>query len=165
MARKMPVQKPGQSEQTVCTPIEFLDAVKAKLGIRQFVLDCAASKENTVARAYFTEQRSALTQPEGRWVMDGWDWCNPPYSDIAPWVTRAAFEKYEGALIAMLVPASVGANWWKEYVHHEAQVHFLNGRITFVGHSKPYPKDCALLLYGNDLTPGYHVWTWKKETD
>lgn len=61
----------------------------------------------------------------------------------------------------MLVPASVGANWWFTGVHHEADVHFLNGRIKFVGAKDPYPKDCALLLYHPAATGGYSCWNWK----
>ena len=47
----------------------------------------------------------------------------------------------------MLVPAGVGSNWWKAWVHHKAYVFLLNGRITFVGQPTCYPKDCCLLYY------------------
>jgi len=47
MTRTMPAQRPGRSEQTVCTPREFLDAVEKRFGpIR---IDLAATAENKVA--------------------------------------------------------------------------------------------------------------------
>jgi hypothetical protein len=43
---------------------------------------------------------------------------------------------------------------------HRKVVPLLNGRITFVGETMPYPKDCCLLVYGPDVAPGYDVWSW-----
>lgn len=156
----MPKQKPGRSEQVVETPDIFLSAVKARLGIKEFIWDLAASKENTKATNYFTEEDNSLIQnwPKG----EGWSWCNPPYGDIEPWVWWACHEAESGSKVAMLVPASVGSNWWSEYVHTECYVTLLNGRITFVGHKGPYPKDLALLLYAPYLDGGSCVWRWKE---
>lgn len=99
---------------------------------------------------------------------EGWAWLNPPYANIRPWVARAYGQsrgfttmRRKGANIAMLVPAGVGANWWRDYVDKKAMVWFLNGRLTFVGCETCYPKDCALLLYGPDVAPGYDVWHWQ----
>lgn len=160
MSRKVPEQKPGRSEQDVRTPSNFLEAVKAKLYISDFVADLAASPENTVAELFYTEADDALIQ---RWSFGGerWAWCNPPYADITPWVAKAHWEaKHAGAYVAMLVPASVGSNWWRDSVHNKAYTLFLNGRLTFVGHTSPYPKDLALLLYTPFLTGGYDIWDW-----
>jgi hypothetical protein len=64
--------------------------------------------------------------------------------------------------IVVLVPASVGSNWWKEHVHREAWVLFLNRRITFEGHTAGYPKDLALIVYGPDKAGcGYDIWDWR----
>lgn len=155
-----PTQKPGRSRQDYGTPPEFLAAVKARLGIAEFAIDLAASVSNTVAPEYYDEASDSLTRS---WVFPGVCWLNPPFSRLEPW-TRKAFEQSRvGARIAMLVPAGVGANWWKQRVHGKAFVLLLNGRLTFVGEKAPYPKDCALLLYGPDIAPGYDVWTWPKQ--
>ena len=181
--KKMPKQKPGQSEQVVCTPDNFLAAVKQRLGIQQFTWDLAATRKNSVCGPEwcYTEQDNALVQP---WNLlrnvitrepDGdhgdilrttterqWNWCNPPFSNLRAWVFKAWRESEDfGACTAMLVPASVGANWWKDYVEGKAYVTFLNGRLTFKGHDKPYPKDMALLLYAPYLQGGSCVWRWK----
>ncbi len=154
-----PKQKPGRSKQDYCTPPEFIQAVKKRLGIGEFAVDLAASRENSVASVYFTEEMNSLTQS---WIMQGrWVWCNPPFSNIKPWVDKADEEALKGAQIAMLLPASVGANWWLDYVDGKAHALFLNGRLTFVGEIAPYPKDCALLLYTPYIRGGYEVWNWR----
>lgn len=158
---KVPAQRPGKSEQVVCTPTIFLDALKMKLAIPFFNYDLAASPSNTVATNYYTEEDDALVQD---WAGDsiGWCFCNPPYEDIEPWVAKACLEVDKGACIAMLLPASVGSNWWKAYVHNKCYVLLLNGRITFEGHKSPYPKDLVTLLYTPFGARGYDVWSWKQ---
>ena len=168
----MPRQKPGKSKQDYQTPVEFLDTVKKRLQINEFVWDLAASRENTVAPSYYDEEMDSLIQS---WVFDGWNWLNPPYADIESWVTKAAIEAQKGAHIAMLVPASVGADWWLEWVEPYAYVSFLNGRLCFIPDwetqvdddgervfkAKPlYPKDCALLLYTPWRMTGHEIWNW-----
>jgi len=61
------------------------------------------------------------------------------------------------------VPAAVGSNWYRDYVHKKCLVLALNGRLAFIT-GKPkllYPKDCILCLYGPDFAPGFDVWSWK----
>lgn len=155
-----PIQKPGRSKQDYCTPPEFLKAVKARLHIIDFVYDLAASKENTVAPLWYDEAANSLIQ---NWVWDGWCWCNPPFAHIEPWVEKAANEAMRGAQIAMLVPASVGSNWWWTWVEPNAYQTYLNGRLAFMP-DKPkwlYPKDCALLLYHPWGFVGHELWHWR----
>lgn len=156
----MPEQKPGRSEQVVCTPKDFLTALKGRLAIEEFAVDLAASQDNAVADAYYDENDDALIQ-EWASPTGGWGFCNPPYADIEPWVAKAWLEARKGASIAMLLPASVGSNWWKAYVDQRAYVLLLNGRLTFVGHTAPYPKDLVVALYTPYAGHGYQVWTWK----
>lgn len=159
MIKKMPKQKPGLSKQDYCTPPEFLVALKNRLLIEEFSLDVAATKENSVAPSCITEEENALIQ---YWSPNGWNFCNPPYANIRPWVERAFGEMVQrGVQTAMLVPASVGANWWYDYVDGIAHVICLNGRLTFVGETAPYPKDCAVLLYTPIVKGGYEVWKWR----
>ncbi|MCA1841478.1 MAG: phage N-6-adenine-methyltransferase [Actinobacteria bacterium] len=153
-----PKQKPGRSVQSVQTPPDFMDAMKRHLGIRQFAIDLAASHDNSQAGLCFTEEDNSLIQ---EWPKVGWCWLNPPYADIRPWVEKASYAAMEGTKIAMLVPASVGSNWWDTFVHDIAYVSCLSPRLTFVGHKNPYPKDLALLLYAPFLRGGYTTWRWK----
>lgn len=156
----MPLQRPATSEQVVATPPLFLEALKVRLGIEDFAWDLAALADNTVApRGFYSPEENSLDQP---WHLHaGWLWLNPPFSDITPWVQKAWDESRQGATIAVLVPASTGANWWSHHVLGKAYVTFLNGRLTFVGHTAPYPKDLALLLYAPFLEGGACWWRWK----
>ena len=155
---RSPEQKPGRSRQDYCTQTPFLDAVRRRLNIVDFDIDLAASKENAVCACYYTEQQDALVQP---WKCgNGWSWLNPPFAHIEPWVRRAWRQVIEAdAQTAVLIPAGVGANWWARWVHYKASVLLLNGRLSFDGIA-PYPKDCALLLYGPGIQPEYEVWRW-----
>lgn len=161
-----PKQKPGRSKQDYWTPPEFLDAVRKTLGVHEFDVDLAADDGNAIALEYFTAQNSAFDAQTWRFAS-GWNWLNPPYSAIGPWVERAYLEARDNrAKTAVLIPASVGANWWRDWVHNKALVLFLNGRLTFVGCTAPYPKDCALLLYDPFLVREgmtyYDVWSWAR---
>jgi phage N-6-adenine-methyltransferase len=139
--------------------------LKLKLGIGGFQYDLAASAENTVADQFYTEQDDALIQDWAGNMLDGaWAFCNPPYADIEPWVMKACYEtEGAGVNVAMLLPASTGSNWWRTYVHNRCYVLLLNGRLTFVGHKTPYPKDLVVLLYTPMRLTGYDVWNWKND--
>ena len=177
MARKMPAQKPGKSEQSVGTPPEFLRSVLSFLDIEDFTIDLAAEKHNAVTSFYIGKKRDTFMVDWHKYR--GWCWLNPEYSRIAPYARKCAEEMELGAQIAVLIPASPGSNWWRDYVHGVADVRFLNGRVTFLDKDgqpiktrnkktgvwsvTPYPKDLALLLYSTQRKPGYHIWNWRNE--
>lgn len=178
MGRTMPAQRPGKSEQTVLTPPVFLRSVCSFLGITDFYRDLAADKDNRVVRRFYSKENDGLLQ-DWRTPEEEWNWLNPPFAKITPWVRRAN-ERFKGRgpqahlhNTAILIPASTGSNWWRDYVHRQAMVLFLNGRITFhdkdgnpvcspkTGKPTPFPKDLALLLYSSAWAPGYEVWDWR----
>lgn len=166
-----PKQRPGRSTQNYATPDLFIQAVKARFDITHFVMDLAAGRRNTKALKFFTEEDDALRQT---WPCGGWNWLNPPYAHLGDWVEKAYTEALRGVQTLMLVPASVGANWWRDWVHEKASVLFLNGRLAFMP-DKPkwlYPKDCVLLVYESPRTidndnlyapKWYDVWDWKPD--
>jgi phage N-6-adenine-methyltransferase len=159
-----PRQRPGRSKQDYRTPPEFLAAVRARLGIEAFAFDFATDGGNAVAQNYFLDSSLDEDWPSQLPRENVWGWLNPPYANLAPWVKKAYESAKAGAHIAALVPAGVGANWWRDWVHEKADVLLLNGRLTFVGCTAPYPKDCALLLYHPTAvsTGGcYDVWSWR----
>lgn len=162
MAR-MPKQRPGRSKQNYATPWEFVHRVETRLGIARFQHDFAADVTNSKGITHFDIKANALSLPslEWRWSVGptGWGWLNPPYANIEPWA-QMCYETYlkHGTRIALLVPASVGSNWFRDYVFGAAKVLALNGRISFDGIA-PYPKDCMLCLYGEKA--GFDVWNWR----
>lgn len=154
----MPAQKPGRSEQAVGTPPKFLAAVRQRLRIHDFAVDLAADHTNFVVEPYYTKEVDSLTQP---WHLHrGWCWLNPEFADIAPWAAKCWAESRLGAHIALLVPAATGAAWWVDSVLGKGYVTYLQGRITFVGHTIGYPKDLALVLYAPYLAGGGCSWRW-----
>mgnify|MGYP001597122291 CR=1 FL=1 len=159
---RMPKQKPGRSVQWYRTPPELLTALQRRLSIVGFSIDLAADASNSVCPQFYSEADDALTQS---WYRGpGWAFCNPPYAHIEPWVKKAHEEmELHGAHVAMLVPASTGSNWWADYVDEVAHVLLLNGRVTFVGETSPFPKDSAVLLYLPCVRGGYEVWPWRED--
>lgn len=163
----MPRQKLGRSKQDYGTPETFVAVVCELLEIDRFTIDLAATAENQIkrSRGYYDEQIDSLQQ---RWRTrpEEWNWLNPPFANIDLWVRKAWQEwKHHAARTAVLIPASVGSNWWAEWVNRRAYVLFLSPRLTFVGATDSYPKDCALVLYGwtdygHDHSH-YDCWRWK----
>jgi phage N-6-adenine-methyltransferase len=153
-----PKHKRGRSIQDYRTPQDFLTSAKAFLGVVDFDIDLAADDENAVTGLYYTREDDALTRPWNR--GNGWNWLNPPFANIRPWVERA-YAHSKAAQTCMLLPAGVGSNWFSAFAHQKAFVVFLNGRITFEGCPDPYPKDLMLLLYSPYQQPEYEVWRWK----
>ena len=155
----MPIQKPHRSKQDYSTPDDLLIAIQERFG--EIKYDLAASEDNHVSEhLYFTEETDSLAQ---NWhKLDGLMWCNPPFANIEPWVKKAADSVRMNPRIhlLMLLPASVGSNWYKDYGFGFAQTLFLNPRLTFKGMTTPYPKDIFALYYHAGLT-GQSVWKWK----
>lgn len=161
----VPPQKPGRSKQDYRTPPEFVSALERHLGIDHFRWDLAASAENCIGGVcgFDSEQEDALSR-SWRFGYGGqvcWAYCNPPFAHLEPWAYKAWNESLLGAYTAMLVPAGIGSNWWRNWVDGKAYVLILNGRLTFVGETTPYPKDLCVLLYAPFLRGGYAVWNWR----
>ena len=159
----------GGSRQDWGTPPEFLNAFRAEFGPIGF--DLAAHAGNAVHERYFTdvsdEPQDSLAQD---WTAldvapSEWLWLNPPYSNIAPWAEKCWQYANSGLVLpklAMLIPASVGSNYWARFIHGTSGICLLNGRIKFVGAKDPYPKDLALCIYGpTGVRSGYRIWRWR----
>ena len=161
----MPEQKPGRSKQDYATPMNFIEATKRRLGIKEFTVDIAADSGNAKASRYIDYAENAFSHPNlAELTGDGWGWLNPPFSQIAPWARKCLVTAEHGGKVAFLVPAGVGANWYRDFIHRKALVLALNGRLAFMP-DKPtwlYPKDCILCLYGPTIEPDFDVWTWRK---
>lgn len=143
-----------KSKQDWATPTAFIEAVEKRFG--KIAVDLAASAENAKNFRYFDEDTNSLVQSWHQ--LEGNLWLNPPFSNIAPWAKKCAEEASLGATILFLTPASIGSNWFRDFVHRKALVLALNGRLTFIGATAPYPKDCVLAAYG--YSPGFEVWNW-----
>jgi hypothetical protein len=168
------------------TPWEFFAPLHERFG---FTLDVCALPHNAKASRYFAPADLPPTAGRCMWAQEGecgrggcdgcehggagplgrdglahsWAgervWCNPPYSDIEPWVEKAHGSGAE--LVVMLLPANrTEQGWWQRQVepHRRAGslvVEFLSGRLRFIkhGHDRVEPNQrppfgCCLLIWG-----------------
>lgn len=148
------------SEQTVGTPRELLDPIERRFG--ELTVDLAATSENAVCGVYITREDDSLSHPWAQFFPASRDllWLNPPYNNAGAWAEKCVHEMQLGARILFLVPASVGSNWFQEFVVPHAHVIELSPRVKFVGHTTPFPKDLVLCVFWGGLT-GRSSWRWK----
>lgn len=144
--RSGPTVNKGKSETVVGTPQAFVEACEARYG--RIAIDIAASEGNAKREIYWTQRDDAFSINWAACLAGLIGWLNPPYDNIGRWAKKANEEAQNGARVIMLVPASVGTNWYRDYVHFRHPVDFLNGRIQFEKHADPYPKDLMLVLFG-----------------
>lgn len=161
--RLMPAQRPGKSVQIVRTPRDLLDAIEKRFG--KLTFDLAATRENSVVPGgcfYGSGSLKGTDTLAKSWSdIRGNLWLNPEFGQIKHYAAKCFMtlnEKPRGRVF-LLIPASVGSNWWRDYIDKKAATFFLNPRVTFVGHEFPYPKDLALCVFG--APPGYECWRWK----
>ena len=93
------------------------------------------------------------------WATDGLsvDWgkatfCNPPYSDIDRWVTKAYREHLKEKTVVLLIPSRTDTRWWHDYIMRAAEVRFIKGRITFEGAKAGAPFPSCIVVF--DLRRG-----------
>lgn len=177
--RVMPKQKPHRSVQIVSTPWPLIDYVEAQYG--RITWDLAATAKNCKVRRATRVIGKRLVDDSRRfgpgarhedalkrnWARKkGTLWLNPEFSNIAKWVKKAAETEFTvETKLVMLIPASVGSNWWAEHVHQRALVEFIRPRVKFRGHKQGYPKDLALLIYGGIGEHGYSCRRWDGKED
>lgn len=103
------------------TTSETINWCRRRAGVEAFDLDVAACEESHWANLWYTKRDNGLARP---WFGDVW--CNPPYSDIAPWVEKTWAEwgrARRGDLrellnsVSMLIPASrTEQKWWQTLI-------------------------------------------------
>jgi phage N-6-adenine-methyltransferase len=129
-----------------------------------FTLDVAASEENHLCERFFSLQENGLKQS---WAGER-VWCNPPFSDLAPWISKA-WESFRNGtdLIVMLCPANrTEQPFWQKMVEpfrdrkQGLNVEFLSGRTRFrtaqsgLRYLGRPPFACCLLIWnGVDREP------------
>lgn len=116
----------SSEKQDWCTPQQFFDELDAEF---HFVLDAAATHQNSKCKRCFTPEDDGLIQ---NWDMGGAVYCNPPYGkEIGLWVKKAYEEAQKGTTIVMLIPARTDTKYFHEYIYHKAEIRFVKGRLKF----------------------------------
>lgn len=126
-----------------------------------FTIDVAASADNARHERYYTAAEDGLAQSWRRERV----WCNPPYSDIAPWIVKAWHSSAE--LVVMLLPANrTEQSWWQDLIEpyrdsgSSLTVEFIRGRLRFLRpgertHSpnRRPPFGCCLAIWQQPIPP------------
>lgn len=154
-AQNHPQQEPKPDVDDRATVPEVFDPLNERY---RFTIDVAAAEHNTKCVRFYDEEQDGLAQP---WAEEA-VWCNPPYSDIRPWVEKAWLEHADARVIVMLVPANrTEQSWWQDLVEPFRDrpgmgltVEFIRGRIRFlkpgqtaVGPNERPPFGCCLLIW------------------
>ena len=128
------------------TPIEIFETLNKEF---KFNCDVAASEKNNLCSKYIDEEKDAL---KCNWGTS--NWCNPPYSNINPWVDKAILEHEKGNNTVMLVPSDTSVQWFKKAFDNCSEVRFISGRISFINCETGKPvngnnKGSVLFIWSN----------------
>lgn len=123
----------GPRKQDLTTPATLFDALHAEF---DFTLDGAASPENALLPRYSTIEQPAPW--DGERVF-----CNPPWSNIRPFVELAVTAR----LAVLLVPARCNAKWFHRALELGAKVRCFLGKPKFGNSKWNSPVDCVLLVF------------------
>lgn len=128
--------------------------------VRKFDLDVAACRESFLGTTYMTGQEGGVSGLVERW--HGHVWCNPPWSDLKPWVAKAwaEFEAGNVLSISMLLPVRTEQPFWQELIEPFRDIdgrlstHFLAKRQRFGSPEDPQglkagspPFSCVLVFW------------------
>lgn len=99
-----------------------------------FQLDAAAAPLNALCRKFITAEQNTLETPWADYMsIPGYVWLNPPYSDIMPFIKKAAAESANQIGTVMLVPADTSVGWFKEAIQTASEVRLITaGRLAFI---------------------------------
>lgn len=153
-ARNHPQQPRSDEVDDRALPQDIFNELNKRF---RFTVDVAAAQHNAKLERFYDRGNCGLSRS---WAGER-VYCNPPYSNITPWVVKA-WREVDAELIVMLLPANrTGQAWWQKHVERfrdrwnsRLRVEFLPGRIRFLkpGRSVVGPNErplfgCALLIF------------------
>jgi phage N-6-adenine-methyltransferase len=119
------------------TPKPLFTLIEKRWG--SFTIDVAATCENRLVERWCGRCAHAQTGgiPHSPAAFDGlahdWSnetvWCNPPYSDVTPWILKAPTARRA----VLLLNADPSTEWWSLIDRGAHFVCFLKGRVSFDG--------------------------------
>ncbi len=136
MAGFKPPKRHSSKRDSRVTPPELYAALDAEFG--PFTLDPCPLDTSSIAGASL-------------WGKDGLrgDWCghrvfcNPPYTDIGPWLAKAT----EALVAVYLLPVRSDCPWWHDYALHANELRFIRGRLRFGGMSGGAPFPSVVVVF------------------
>lgn len=159
----------GGGVQTRSTPKDLVQTIEQRFGVA-FCVDLAADEQNKKCDLYFGEQQNSLTVSWAQWIHDYFQtnpgnnlcaWLNPPFKHVAPWMEKCGHESAKGLRIITLTLASIGSNWYNDFVKPHALSLVLRERVAFEGMDLAFNKDLMVSLWGFGMT-GRGEWEQSK---
>ena len=157
----------NNSQHKSFTPVNIKDLWQTPKGLFaklneefEFICDVAASNDNALCGQFIGEEQDSLG--DHRWLSS--NWCNPPYSNITPWVKKAIEQHLQGKTIVMLVPADTSVKWFKLAYEACNEVRFISGRISFINADTQKPvngnnKGSVLFIWRGNAPKNSHTVT------
>lgn len=137
------------------TPRMLFEEIERRYANGRFTVDVAADPYNHLANLWCADPALGTGQPDGldpeSWV--GAVWCNPPWSNILPWVHSARIaasypDKIQVAVL--LLPTRTGTEWWpmatascEHWVPIRGRVHF----ESLGGTNSSNPEDVGVFVF------------------
>lgn len=132
----MPRQKPKWVNDSRSTPPEVYAALDAEFG---FTFDPCPLDSSATAGASLWGKDGLAKSWAGQRVF-----CNPPYSDVSPWLAKAS----EADLAVYLLPVKSDLGWWHDQVMKATEVRFVRKRLRFGGMTGGAPFASAIVIFG-----------------
>lgn len=131
------------------TPPEVFETLNKEF---VFFADTACTHENKLCHVGFTEENDSLADP---WLVrlknsypfigsNAYVWCNPPYSNIKPWIEKAIEAQLDGLGVVMLLNQDTSCGWFYKALQYVSEIRYITGsedeggkfsggRLAFIG--------------------------------
>ncbi len=127
------------------TPPEVFEALDKEFC---FGFDVCAEYETAKCADYWTIEDDALSKdwaedaksrvPGAGLIEIGTIWCNPPYSNIRPFVEKAIEAQLNGRMTVMLVMCDLSVKWFSLAQRYASETRFItDGRLAFLKNGVP----------------------------
>lgn len=123
----------GERKQNWSTPIALFQSLHAQY---RFTMDGASEPGNGLLHKASTQERPLPWNGERVF-------CNPPWSNIGPFIELAA----TADLAVLLVPARTNCKWFHRALDLGAYPHFFKPKPKFEGAKHVSPVDVLLLVF------------------
>jgi phage N-6-adenine-methyltransferase len=111
------------------TPKFFFDYYDKRFN---FKWDLACNTGNRLCEFGSTKEFSAFDTLSTQFLETP-VWCNPPYSNIMPWVEKCIdISVRSETKVVMLIPADTSVKWFKLAFNSCTECHFISGRLAFI---------------------------------
>jgi hypothetical protein len=123
----------GKRRQNWATPPSLFQSLHAQY---RFTMDGASEPGNGLLA------KASTAEDPLPWIGER-VFCNPPWSNIRPFVELATTAN----LAVLLVPSRTNSKWFHRALELRAYPHFFSPRPKFVGATANSPVDCMCLVF------------------